>query len=643
MSRHVISLPINEPPHGRNTTMPEGAPLDAIGAPENGDLPLGRLLEMNAEAFSGAVAVRDGEQCHTYAELVDAVSAVREMLWTMGLEPGQRVPIFARRSFEFVIALLGIITGGGVAVPVSVTDPLARRRAYVSDLGLDNDIALADAEHLSLAATHNLVPLDISTWSEQQVSSAIGNTHMFTGRDPSVIVMTSGSTGRPKGVELPHSALVGYLNWLSQTMGFDENDIHLFKAEPTFVSILRQVIWPIATGGQVVIAKNPLDPRELGNLIEDTGVTIISFIPSTLRPLLAIDREPIWRSVKHLMLGGEPIDGGIIKKLRQSGCQASIHNVYAATEAPLMASYTVPEEFPLDERVPIGLPVEGVQLSVRDEMGNLVPSGEAGYLQAVGLPLALSYVGGVSENDRKWLRNLDADTGTELDTGDKAYFDQENILRFVERSTEFLKVRGYRISPADVEMALLSHPLIDQVVVVSYSETLVGDSDREILGAGICLSTSHTEEFTISLEQDFTTHLQKLVPSYMIPKRYCLLEAIPRLHSGKPDRGAASQLLQQVSLQEQTNSQYDIGVPTHDDMNYQLICLIAELIGSDPDLDRPLSEQGFDSINVISLALAIEDQFECIISVNDILTANNIEDLAQQVKSLKELDEDMGI
>ncbi|HET9451488.1 MAG TPA: fatty acid--CoA ligase family protein, partial [Aggregicoccus sp.] len=196
--------------------------------------------------------------------------------------------------------------------------------------------------------------------------------------------------------------------------------------------------------------------------------------------------------------------------------------MYGQTEATARLSYVPPER--LEEKAgSIGVPVPGVELRVVSESGAPLGAGESGHLVARGESICPGYFQD-AEATREVLRD------GWLWTGDLAYRDADGFLFLVGRAKEILKVGGHRVSPQEIEHALLEHPSVLEAAVVGLPDPLEG----ECAVAAVVL-----REPSAALDPELLRrHCRERLPAHKVPRHVLFLEALPRGGSGKVQRSA---------------------------------------------------------------------------------------------------------
>lgn len=471
---------------------------------------VGERLRAVAAAAGSAPAVVTAELVLDYRELTGRVGRLAALLAERGVRPGDRVALLLDRSADFVVGWLGVIWAGAVVVPLDPADPPARTAHLARLCGV----------RTLVATSRQPAP----PWAPQPVELDTERFRLATGvpaapaargpLDPAAVCCTSGSTGRPKAVLVPHEAVLAGADWAAEAFGAGPGDGHVLKTSVAFASVLRQVAWPLLTGGwtYVLPGRDAQDLAALARVLCSHEVTLCSFFPSTLNAALEAGL-PLGGSLRHLMFGGEPLPGELVSRAR-AATGAALHNVYGMTECNVALWYACPPAADFDI-APLGDPVTGLTARLSD-----VDSGE---LVVSGSQVALGYEG---EPDLTAARFSTVD-------GRRAFGTRDLVSRgpgglaFGGRADDRVKVRGYSVQLGGVEACLAAHPAVRECAVLLRDR---GVSDQRLEAVAALRRPVPAREL-----QD---HLRRQLPDYMVPGVVRLVAALPRLPNGKLDRQA---------------------------------------------------------------------------------------------------------
>jgi len=269
------------------------------------------------------------------------------------------------------------------------------------------------------------------------------------------------------------------------------------------------------------------EDHSLAAQIHRHGVTHLQCTPSMARLLLADeDAREALGDVEHLMVGGEALPPALARELMEvSG--ATLTNMYGPTETTIWSStYRVPAEV---EEMPIGRPIANTRMYVLDPNRQPLPAGVPGDLYIAGPGVTRGYHRRPELTDERFVPDpFDGDGSRMYWTGDLASFRTDGVLDFLGRVDHQVKIRGYRIELGEIEAALEERSDVRSASVI-VREDQPGDQRLAayVVAAG-------AEPSTDALQ----AHLRELLPQYMVPGTWVMLERMPLTPNGKIDRNA---------------------------------------------------------------------------------------------------------
>ncbi len=426
-----------------------------------------------------------------------------------------RVAVALPRGIAATIAIHGVLTGGGCYVPLDVAQPPARLRTVVEDAGVSAAVGrgarpawLPDAvPWLDLAS----IPRGAARW---RLPAATG------GEDLAAILYTSGSTGRPRGIALSHRAMIAFADWAGETFGVSTADRVAALAPPFFDLSVFDLFTTVRHGAAVEIVPPGLTmaPTRLADWLSRRRITAWYTVPGMLgflvrRGGLGDRRLPLLRQV---LFAGEVMPPRVLRALAEALPGARLANLFGPTETNVCCWWPVDRHRvladPPPETIPIGGPAAGDELRVEPGTGQLLVRGPT---------LMSGYVDGSS-------LHLPRTADGYYPTGDRVTRGDDGALRFAGRLDDMIKIDGYRVEPAEVEAALLSHPLIGACVVVA-ADTPDGPA-----------LTAVVEADDDPPPAELRALLASRLPRPMHPRRIRRMSPLPRLPNGKLDRRRAA-------------------------------------------------------------------------------------------------------
>ena len=462
----------------------------------------------------------DGAQM-TYGALNRHANHVASRLRDAGIAPGSSVAICIERSFDSVIAVLAVLKHGCAFVPLEPTHP-RERMAYV--------LKESAAQAVLTTQSHQgqLPPLDVPVIELDGAPSGEVESQNPESRaacsDVASIYFTSGSTGKPKGVPQQHRGILNTLNGVKQQFGINENDVVVSVGSLTFDVELANIFMPLSVGAKLVLAtrEEAWDGNLLIRLLESTGATLMQPTPSTWRLLLGAG----WRGNPRLRIvsTGEALPSALASQLMLRG--AGVWNLYGPTETTIWAVGCQIES--AQEPVPIGKPLPNVRIRILDSNHQLVPIGVAGEICIGGEGVVPGYLNLPELTAERFVQDPGSEEVAEriYRTGDRGRWKPDGSIEFLGRMDRQLKVRGFRIEPAEIEATLCMHPHVRNAVVTTRDQ-----------GAGVPALVAYVEREagTTCEAPSLREHLRELLPDYMVPANIVVMDAFPLTASGKVD------------------------------------------------------------------------------------------------------------
>ena len=485
-------------------------------------------FERQVERAPKNLAVLFKEQRLTYEELNARANQVAHHLRELGVRPEVLVGIYAERSLEMVIGLLGILKAGGAYVPLDSLYPAGRLAHVIEDARIS---ILLTQQHLIKnlpESSVNLVCLDDG--GDEIARHPLTNPSTGgTANNLAYIIYTSGSTGVPKGVAVEHQAVCNRLWWGQSVYPLTSTDKVLQLASFSFDFSVWEIFAPLTVGAQLVLVEPDSyhDSAYLVRVIKEQQISTIHFVPSMLQTFLNEASVEQLSSLKRVFSGGEVLSISLQERFHDL-LEAELYNQYGPTEATIDVTFWLCQPGSQGSTVPIGRPVANTQIYILNERLEPVPLGAAGEIYIGGANLARSYLHRPDITAEKYLPNpFTLLPGARLyRTGDLARFLPDGSLLYLGRADSQVKIRGYRIELGEVEAVLSQHPGVREVAVTARED----ETGNKALVAYLVAETEHRIE-----TGEVRSYLKQRLPDYMIPSAFLLLDHFPLTPNGKLD------------------------------------------------------------------------------------------------------------
>jgi amino acid adenylation domain-containing protein len=473
----------------------------------------------------------------SYTGLVRRADALADRLRALGAGPQEPVAVLLDRSADTIVAMLAVLATDTVYCPLDVTSPDVRTAAIMGTLRAR--IAIADEANAARLPSGTVVvhPAEAVAGSTEPIAAGTAAGAILHPGSLAYVLYTSGSTGQPKGVAMTHAGLFRLVGWQAANGAPGLRTLQ-FTAT-SFDVTFQEVLSTLVTGGCLVVAPDEIrrDPARLLDTIIGRRIQRL-FLPYVALQLLAVTAGRLGRipmSLEHVVTAGERlVVTEAIREFFTAIPHCRLDNHYGPTEAHLVTSLTLAADraaWPLTPS--IGVPVDGVSCWVLDDELRPVRDGEDGELYVSGAGLARGYLHDPARTAQQFVASPFARTPGErlYRTGDQVRASGDGAYEFLGRADNQLKVRGFRVEAAEVEIALLSHPRIDAAAV----------GLREVAD-GVSVLVAYVQADGPVSHREIGDHVRGLLPAYMVPSRYLTVPALPRTPTGKTDLPALGRL-----------------------------------------------------------------------------------------------------
>lgn len=507
-------------------------------------------LEKSASENPLHTALIDSNKSITFQDLADISDRLAKLLLEAGIKTGDHVAHYMKRRAECIIASAGILKVGAVYIPLDGKTPHKRLHQIIADS--EPKVIICDDSTLpslvELRATlpdknFTLISADkFNSESSQEVAYFLEDILLtppirqqirVEPDDVAHIIYTSGSTGTPKGVMITHRNIRNYIDWGVRYFKITNHD-RILGTAPFHFDMSTFDIWcALSAGATLCLATGNklLFPEYLARFIEDENITIWKGVSSLLMYMCRakVVQPGRMNTLRTVIFAGEPLAAQYLAEWMEAFPQTNFYNGYGPTEATgVSLCYHVPQVPKPGEKIPIGYPCKGAKVVVLGDDGIPVPQGEIGELCISGDGLAKGYLHDQEKTDRQFTRPpADLDIGSRIyHTGDLVQEKPTGEFVFISRKDQQIKWMGYRIELGEIETNLMAHPEIKDAVVL-----LIEKNDRDI-----SILTAFYESNLPITAQSLSTHLSKLLPKYMVPKKFIHVENLPRNDRGKISR-----------------------------------------------------------------------------------------------------------
>ncbi|MCP9986091.1 amino acid adenylation domain-containing protein [Streptomyces sudanensis] len=453
----------------------------------------------------------------TFAELTDRAARFAAYLLGRGLRRGDFVGVCLERGTDQVAALLGVMRAGGVYLPLDPGYP-AERLAYVVE---DSGVRTVVTDSSVAGVLPDAVEPILLDRVRDEVLACEPAPHLATVEDAAYMIYTSGSTGRPKGVLVGHRGIAALAAAQGSRMDVGPGARMLQFASPAFDAAIAELTVALLNGAtSVVLPREQLHGEGLVRALDTYGVTHVTLPPALLPSLDPRDLRPL----KALLVAGEATSGELVAEFSAG---RRMFNAYGPTESTVCATMSAPLSGAATP--PIGTAIEGTRVYVLDRWLRPVGPGVPGELYIAGDGLAHGYWQRAALTAERFVADPFGPAGARMyRSGDVVRRRADGELEFLGRSDGQVKIRGHRVEPGEIEGTLLRLPGVAQAVV----DVQGRGADRRLVAYVVPAEPGGATVDGLREE------LSALLPEYLVPAAFCLLDAVPLTSNGKVDRKA---------------------------------------------------------------------------------------------------------
>ncbi|GAA6178896.1 acyl--CoA ligase [Shimia sp. NS0008-38b] len=454
----------------------------------------------------------------TYGALESAVLGAGTGLLDAGLQPGQRVLMRLGNSVHFPIAFLACIAVGLIPVPTSSQLTKSEVDGMVTSLKPAAILQDPSVETTSITSTKILTINNlISFYGLSSATYELGNPNR-----PAYIVYTSGTSGRPRAVVHAHRAISARQMMFEDWYALKPSDrlLHAGAFNWTF-TLGTGLMDPWTIGATALIPAPNTSPTALADLLHRHQATLFAAAPGVYRKMLDTPDDPaltkLHDSLRHGLCAGEKLS----TPMRQRWSKATgtpLFEAFGMSECSTFISSNPTSQSPNGA---LGQPQRGRRVAIVDENGP-VPLGAPGTIAVhkTDPGLMLGYLDAPDDTAERF-------KGDWFLTGDLGTMDAAGFITYMGRTDDMMNAGGFRVSPLEVESALLSHPQIKGIAV----------TDVEIKPDTRVIAAFYTADHDL-VAHDLKAFAAQRLARYKQPRLFTRLDTLPTNANGKLNRRA---------------------------------------------------------------------------------------------------------
>jgi amino acid adenylation domain-containing protein len=579
---------------------------------------LGRVISRATEAPDD-VAVVDTRSRLTYAQLELESAQLATRLRNLGAGPERCVGLLVERSVNFVVSALAVLRTGAAYVPIDPSTPEDRAAFVLTDAGAVALVVQPRKIEGVPQGTWAIIDIDDFTWTGKAELDDIE----VDPQSLAYIIYTSGSTGRPKGVEITHANLCNLIDWHVAAFEVTSEDRASQVAGLGFDAAVWE-LWPYLTVGASVHVADEATRRSadaLRDWIVSQEITI-GFVPTILASQLVATSWPENTRLRCMLTGGD-----VLHRRPKPGLPFALVNNYGPTECTVVATSGIVSPEGTQNGTPsIGRPIANANALILDEALREVPLGAAGELCLAGALVGRGYRNPSEVNAKAFVTYAPA-SGQPFHmyrTGDRVRRLGNGEIEFLGRVDDQLKIRGYRVEPAEIVSRLNQCAGIESSAVIALHDESCAEPSLVAY-----LVPARGANLTASA---LRAALAAQLPDYMLPSLFVAIPTLPLSANGKLDKSALPRPSSSSALPEGTET---TASGTQNDVQGQISALVASLVRQ-PSIgaEENFFMAGGHSMLGVQLVARIRDSFGVKLTLRQLFTAPTVAALSAEVTRL---------
>ena len=549
----------------------------------------------------------------TYGELNQKANRLARTLREKGVGPDQSVGILINRSFEMLVGILAILKAGGAYLPIDPGYPEERIKYMLSDSKTELLLTRSGMTDIYQSGVEKFY-LDDEQVYHLDPSNLKGN----TGPDNLAYIMyTSGTTGQPKGILTRHYNIVRVVkktNYIE--IGSDDKLLQL--SNYAFDGSTFDIFGSLLNGATLVLMdqETVINLEELSTLIEEEKVTI-TFITTALFNAV-IDLDPgIFANLRKILFGGERVSVPHVRRALEYLGQDRIIHVYGPTESTVFATYYhINHVEPGRDNIPIGSPIANTKIYILGANDQLQPIGVTGELCIAGDGLAAGYLNKGDLTEEVFVENPIIPGERIYRTGDLARWLDNGNIEFMGRKDFQVKIRGFRIELGEIKTQILTHPLVNETIILAQREE---NGSKYLVGYLVA-----EKELEIA---DLKVYLEDKLPKYMIPSHFIKLDQLPLTSNGKVNRKA----LPRPELDQQFTAEY---IPPGNELERKMAKIWSEVLNVEQvGINDDLFQLGGHSLKATVLVGRIHKELDLKVPLTELFKRPTIRGISEYLAS----------
>ena len=577
------------------------------------NIPFIKYFEEQAEKTPDEIAIVFENKKMTYRELNEKANSLAYLLRENEVTNNTVVGILLERSFEMLISMLAVLKSGGSYIPIASDYPKDRIEYMLEDS--EATIILTSQNRRNLADKKLINVKDERIYENHKENLE----NISKPEDLSYLIYTSGSTGTPKGVMLKQKNLSNFYNSMKNIIEYlkdGKNHKILSITTVSFDIFAFETLMSLTSGLTVYLTSENGQKMtsEIERIIKENSVEIMQTTPSVMKfHLENLNNKDSLKSLKYIMLAGEPLSKSLVDKIKEIVPDVTIYNGYGPSETTIFSAVGNATN---QEEVTIGTPINNTQIYILNKNKKVLPQGTRGELYISGDGVGKGYMNKEEQTNSNFIPNPFIAGKIMYKVGDLGSFDDKGEITCYGRIDNQVKIRGLRIELQEIEKRIQSVYNIHDCVVV-----------KKVVKGKDALCAYYVERGHV-IKSVLKSVLYSKLPEYMVPQYFVKMDQLPHTPNGKVDRKA----LPDPVIDEK---ELEIVKPRNA-IDKELIKIIEKMLQVDKvGINNTLIELGGDSLTAITLSTKILSKFNVQLNIKDILSNYTIKDMSDYIAKNK--------
>ena len=578
--------------------------------------PFVKYFEEQVELTPNEIAIVFENGKITYKQLNEKANSLAHLLREKGVTNNTIVGILEKRSPEVLISMIAVLKAGGSYIPIAIDYPNERIEYMLQD---SNAKILLTSEKGRINTDKTIIDIRDPKIYEKDKEN-IDN--ISKPEDLSYFIYTSGSTGTPKGVMLNQKNLSNFYNSMKTMIRYlqDRKNHKILSITTIAFDIFAFESLMSLTRGLTVYLTNENEQKmttEIERIIKENKIEIMQTTPSVMKFHIGnIKNEENLKSLKYIMLAGEPLPKALVNTIKSMIPDVTIYNGYGPSETTIFSTVSDVTD---EKTITIGRPIHNTQIYIVNKNKKIVPQGTIGEIYISGDGVGKGYMNKEEQTKANFIQDIFDSSKIMYKVGDLGAFNENGEITCCGRIDNQVKIRGLRIELAEIESQMQSIYNIADCVVV-----------KKVVNGKDTLCAYYVENGSVN-KSVLQTILHSKLPEYMIPQYFVKLDKIPHTPNGKIDRLE----LPEPNLEESENE----FVKPRNEIDRKLARRIKKMLQIDKvSINDTLLQLGGDSLTAITLSTKIVSEYNVQINIKDILSNYTIKDISDYIEKNKSKD-----